>query len=195
MPRQQSEWRRRWGVQGIITLDLQVGVSADDGHSFGGGAYTSGFSNTVVGGDGGSGIVDSFHRFTNVTIPGGATIQAAHMTVVGRVSPDADVLTNIYLEDSDDAVAPLNQAEHAADVRTSAFTAWDDAQPAQDVDTDSPDIAAVVQEVVDRGSWASGNAMMILWDDDGTATANNNDIISYDGNTAKAMKLHVEYSA
>ncbi len=176
------------------TVDIQIAASGDDGHSFSGGAFTSTFSNTIVGDGGASGTVDSFHRFTNVEIPQGATITAAHITVVGRVSPESNVKTNIYLEDADDAVAPTTQAEHAADVRTSAFTAWDDVEPAQDVETDSPDIASVLQEIIDRDGWSSGQSLMILWDDDGSGANVNHDVHSYDGDTTKAVKLHVEWS-
>lgn len=134
-------------------------------------------------------------RFTNVTIPGGATIQSAKITVVARGSvPDGSQKTNIYAEDVDDAVAPTTKTEHDDDVRTTNFTAWDDEDFVVDAETDSPDLAAVIQEIVDRGSWLSGNSLMILWDDDGSLDGDYCVMYQYDDDTTKAMKLHVEYT-
>jgi hypothetical protein len=61
---------------------------------------------------------------------------------------------------------------------------------------DSPEIKTVIQELVDRGSWASNNAMDILVDDDGSADGiNNNQGRTYDEDTTHAAKLHVEFTA
>lgn len=181
------------GLQ-TFTLDLTVGASLDDGWSTGVPQFDATSTSLYVGV--GATAVDSFARYTNVTIPGGATIQSAYITANQNLATHdgAGVKTNIYLEDADTAVAPTSRAEHAADVRTTAFTAWDDDEWAVDTDKDSPDIASVVQEVVDRGSWASGNAMMILWDDDGSDADSYYEPHSYDQSAGVSIRMHVEYT-
>lgn len=190
----QTEWRRL-GVGGDVSpFDGQVGAGADDGYSHSGGTFNGGGVEIFLGQNGGL-IFEGFARWTNVTIPAGATINVAYLLVTpSRANGGTDRFTNLYFEDSDDAVAPTTQAEHAADVRTTAFTAWDNEAFVDETETQSPSIVDVVQEIADRGSWASGNAMMLLWDDDGSTNGFFYGMNTYDGDTAKAMKLHVEWS-
>ena len=53
----------------------------------------------------------------------------------------------------------------------------------------SPDIAATIQEVVNRPGWTSGNALALIITGSGRRTAE-----SHDGDAAGAPLLHVEYA-
>jgi PKD repeat protein len=53
----------------------------------------------------------------------------------------------------------------------------------------TPDLAAVIQEIVNRSGWASGNALAIIVTGTGHRTA-----WSYNGNASLAPLLHVEYA-
>jgi len=121
---------------------------------------------------GGPGAENAFMRFRNVTVPNGATITAAHIEIVATGgTTTGSVVSNIYADDIDDAVAPTDDTEHDALTRTTAFTAWDNPAAWRTGTTyNSPDIASVIQEVVDRAGWVSGNALQILWDDDGSGS-------------------------
>jgi hypothetical protein len=58
---------------------------------------------------------------------------------------------------------------------------------------DSPDISAVLQEIVDRPGFV--DRIHILWDDDNSATAFGQFLVThYDFNSASAPKLIVSYS-
>ncbi len=178
------------------TFDGQVGAGADDGYR-----YATGFSYThdwiVVGQDASSRICNAFARFTNVTIPTGATVGLAYISVTGRNTvQDGTQKTNMHFDDIDDAVAPTSAAELDALSRTTASTAWDDEDYVIDVEVNSPDISAVVEEILDRGGWNSGQAMQLLWDDDGSSYADYLNIYSYDDSgTGNEIKLHVEFTA
>lgn len=185
------------GASGVV--DVQVAASGDDGRSWSGTA--TGFGDTdafiqVGESSPGTTVVDGWARFVNVTIPAGATITVAYITVEENVDngDGAGTLTDIFMEAADDPTAPTTQADHAGRARTTAFTAWDDIDFTADTPTDSPDIASVIQEIIDRGGWNSGQSMQILWDDGGS-TDHWYAPWSYDGNTAKAVKLHVEWSS
>ncbi len=109
-------------------------------------------------------------RFLNITIPKGSTIDEAHLTVRCLNDYSGTVVNSrISAEDVDNPPAFADDAV-AFDARwtdrTSARIEWD-AIPAwtADTDYDSPDIKAVIQEIVDREDWASGNAIVIFWED------------------------------
>ena len=53
----------------------------------------------------------------------------------------------------------------------------------------TPDISAVIQEVVSRGGWTSGNDLVLIISGSGERTAE-----SYDGESSNAPLLRVEYS-
>ncbi len=52
-----------------------------------------------------------------------------------------------------------------------------------------PSLVALVQEVVNRPGWASGNALMLIATGSGRRTAQ-----SFEGKAAAAPLLHVEYT-
>ncbi len=52
----------------------------------------------------------------------------------------------------------------------------------------TPDLSTIMQEIVDRDGWQSGNAMAFMVEGTGRRTA-----VSYNGDSAKAPKLYVRY--
>jgi hypothetical protein len=52
----------------------------------------------------------------------------------------------------------------------------------------TPDLKSVVQEIVDRGSWTPGNAMVFIMEGSGTRVTR-----SFEGQSGSAPLLHVEY--
>jgi hypothetical protein len=66
------------------------------------------------------------------------------------------------------------------------WTTTGDAGP----DQQTPNLATIIQEIVDRPGWASGNAMVVIVNGTGVRSAE-----SYDGDVpAAAPLLHVSYS-
>jgi len=142
-------------------------------------------------------------RFTNVTIPKGSTIDTAHLILRGRSSKSVTVVNSrISAEDVDDAPTFTNDGD-AFDTRwanrTTARVDWD-AIPAwtQDEDYNSPEIKTIIKEIVDRANWASGNDIVIFWEDfDDRSTHAFNCLragYSYDSSIEFAPKLVIEYT-
>jgi len=52
----------------------------------------------------------------------------------------------------------------------------------------TPNLAAVIQEIVNRSGWTSGNSLVLIITGTGTRTAE-----SFNGDQAGAALLHVEY--
>lgn len=122
----------------------------------------------------------TFLRFQNVSIPQGAEILAAKLTFrAGNSNSGTVTRCNIHCNDEDHAISPINQTDHGTKVRTGEFVAWDDIEAwVLDHDYESPDFANVVQEVIDRPGWITGNALMVLIDDDGSS--NYSQRVAYD---------------
>jgi len=57
-------------------------------------------------------------------------------------------------------------------------------------DQQTPQLAAIIQEIVDRAGWTDGNAIVIIITGTGKRTAE-----SYNGNPVAAPLLHIEYIA
>ena len=140
-------------------------------------------------------------RFTNITIPHGATITGAYLTL-RCIDPRSTTVmrTRISAEDVDDAPTFVNDGA-AFDARwanrTTARVDWDDI-PEWTLDTEynSPEIKTVIQEVIDRALWASGNDIVIFWEDfeNRSDAYNLRGAYSYDDSTPYAPKLVVTYT-
>jgi chitodextrinase len=132
-------------------------------------------------------------RFTAVSVPPGARITRAWVQFsVDEVGSDPASL-ELRMEAADHA-APFTTtaADLSARTTTSASVPWTpgpwsavgDAGP----DQRTPDLAALVQEVVDRPGWNAGNSLVLLVSGSGARVAD-----SYDGGAAGAAVLVVEY--
>ncbi len=127
----------------------------------------------------------------SVDIPQGSTIQAAHISVYATSD---DPHFDIHAQAADDAAAfTSTTGDISGRPRTTASVRWDATNLGTSIFIDSPDISAVIQEVVDRPGWVAGNNLVIVTVPDGSViqglTAR-----PYDFNTALAPILHVEFA-
>jgi hypothetical protein len=179
------------------TLDLQVSATdADDGHSYNAGAtFVSGTSTLSVGkGGNDSQWLMAWQRFTSVAIPARSTIMVAYLQERTPNSDTDNPSLRIYAEDVDDAVAPTDATDRQGKVNTTAYTDWVlDDSVAGEWD-DSPSLVTVIQEIVDRPGWVSGNAIQFLINNNGSGT-NVIRLFSTGGTEPTyAGKLHVEFT-
>ena len=179
----------------ITTFEVRVNTSKDDSEESSGGSVTFTSSDLEFMQDGAD--VQAFvgMRWTNVTVPQGATIVNAYveLTADEKGSEPADVL--FYAEASDSALTFSNSALDLSSRSTTTASAIWASIPAWNTVGEThqtSDLAAIIQEVVDRPLWLSGNALVIL-----ATTASANDgprtAESYNGSSTKAPLLHIEY--
>jgi hypothetical protein len=168
----------------------RVQASLDDGYYAGAwfnNNSTFGFGKSFVGA-----AVTAALRFSNVTIPNGATITAATLTLRAENTDTDTVNAKVYGIDED------NTANFSADPtgrsRTTANADWDRAGTTANVDYTSPSLVSIVQEIVDRPGWSSGNAMGFIIDDDGSANDKLLFFKSYDGSTTLCALIDITYS-
>lgn len=148
----------------------QVSDGVNDGRHI---TTNHGFSNTFGGALIGNNSptfkgLSLYGRFINVTIPQGATINSAKLIVTAGATRTGTVCKGkIQGDDADDAAEVTDHTAFDAIIRTTASVTWDPIPTmATNDENDSPDIASVIQEIIDRPGWASGNAMTIILQDD-----------------------------
>ncbi|MBN1669930.1 MAG: fibronectin type III domain-containing protein [Kiritimatiellae bacterium] len=177
-----------WGV-----LDVRVAASSDDAEEDlrTGGMYlnSSDLELTYDGHDQAIGM-----RFNNVAIPRGATIVKAYLQFKADETGSTVTVLTIRGQSADNAGTFTSAAgDITSRSATAASVAWSPAAwtgvGAAGAAQRTPDIAAIVQEIVDRSGWTRGNAMALLVSGTGKRTAD-----SYDGDGAGAPLLHVEYT-
>ncbi len=146
-----------------------------------------------------------FLRFTNVAIPQGATITSATLTVytaanmAGAVANDE---VRVYGEDVDNATQISSASGAVTRFTNNKTTAsvdwypWEANGPLTGIDQPviSPTIAAIVQGIVNRTGWVSGNALQFMVDD--LETQNNSLAMQsgYTGGAGTYPRLEVTYS-
>lgn len=132
-------------------------------------------------------------RFT-VNIPQGATINSAVLRFTARDNQTSGTPSGtIYADDSDDAAAFTSSDDDISGrTATTAQVTWDSVGSWISGERyDTPDISSVVQEVVNRGSWASGNSMVLIVE---TVTGSQRSAVSHDYAPSDAPQLIVSYS-
>jgi hypothetical protein len=127
-------------------------------------------------------------RFSNVTIPQGATITSAQLDFMASNTDGDPTSLTISGEAGDDTeffrTADYNISSRATTAASASWTpsAWN----LEGERHLSSEISAVVQEIVNRSGWDSGNAMAFIITGSGKRTT-----FSYDGGAAEAPILHV----
>jgi len=139
-------------------------------------------------------------RFLNVTIPKNATIDTAYLTLRAYATrTGTTVNSKIRGEAADNPVTFSTLADYQGRPKTTAVVNWN-AIPAWTLDTDynSPEIKTIIQELVNRAGWVSGNALVIFWDDHDDLSTHaagcRRQGKAYDTDTTYCAKLHIEYT-
>ena len=144
--------------------------------------------------------IDSVHgtsavgmRFVGLPVPQGATIDHAYVQFVAEAPTDGRVSLLIEAHRTDDA-EPFTETDGDVTTRPRTTsvpwqpTAWStEGEEAEDQRT--PELASVLQELVDRPGWAPGNDVVFIVTGSGTRNA-----VAYDASPEQAPLLHIEYS-
>jgi len=176
----------------MSTFSKRVGHSQDDGWKDSYGLKTT---TLAMGHNGSRGIMYAFVRFLNVTIPKGSTITAAtiklkasglydavYIKVQGFDYDNVDVI-------SDPSALTLTTAI-SSEWRMDNGTYWGTGN----IYT-SPSLVNIVQEIIDRDGWASGNAMgFSLFDDGGSGYTSEADAVDYNADPNNAALLEITYT-
>ena len=130
-------------------------------------------------------------RFKNLSIPQGAEITEAYISFTSTEYRSESTAIRIYGQDVNDAsYFSSSNYDISSRTKTSAYTTWVmDNTWNTDYTYNSDDISSVVEEIVNRSGWSSGNDMAFILQN----LYGHHDAYSYDGSTSKAPKLVVKY--
>ena len=129
-------------------------------------------------------IMTAFTRFQNVTIEQGTIIDSAVLVIYAHEDETADAFITVYAEDIDDspifgeneAISDRTMTETSVEWNcTDEWTMWESYH--------SPNLAPVIQEVIDRSGWQSGNSLTLymMGEDQGASLLDNaRDFESYE---------------
>ena len=175
-------------------LDVSIALADDDVEESSTGVMSLASTDLELTFDSGNGDQLIGMRFTGVAIPPGATITNSWVQfTVDEASSEPTTLA-IQAQDADSAAAFSAATRNVSTrARTGATVAWSPpAWPtvgAAGADQRTPNLAAVLQTVVARPGWASGNALAIIVTGTGHRVAH-----AFEWGTTGRAKLHVEFT-
>ncbi len=177
-----------------VTLSGQIAASTDDADQDGVGSTAQLFDSKNE-----LGLTRHFgFRFDGFAIPDGATIVSASIQFTAESGGSSGSPSNrIVGEAADDAPTFVEATNNITNrTTTSESVIWNipawlnggDSGPAQQ----TPDLSLIIQEIVDRPSWTSGNALVLIFE------PNSGDekrlAWTFDGSSSDAAVLDIEYS-
>ena len=178
----------------ITTVQVRVASGSDDAEERASGSMRVGSSDLELVIDGGGNQTVGM-RFNGLDMRQDAAIVNAHIQF--QVDETTSVLTSLTIqgEDADNASAFTSSAGNISSrPRTTAAVLWDPVPwttvGEASLDQRTSDIASVIQEIVNRAGWSSGNSLVTIITGSSERVPE-----SYDGVQNAAPLLHVEYSA
>ncbi len=182
------------------TLDIAVNSSTDDAEENAStGAMTLSSADLEMPWDGGK-RQQMGMRFQNIAIPAGVTITKAYIQfTVDRA--DTGGVVNLTVK-GQKATAPVRFSTASYDIsnrpRTTANVNWLPSSwstaGANGTNQRTPDLSAILQEVIGQAGWASGNPVVMIIEDNGGDNRAFRAARTFDG-ASGAPVLHVEYGS
>jgi len=131
-------------------------------------------------------------RFPGLEIPQGATITNAYIQFTSNENQSDASSIDIYGEDINTA-SSFTGTNYNVSIRnhTTANINWNAnswTSGAAGTNEQTPDLTSIVQEIISRPGWQTGNAMAFLFEGTGTRSA-----YSRDDDPTKAATLHISY--
>lgn len=171
------------------TVEVRVAAGTDDAEETASGTMRLTSSDLELVYDGSNQTVGM--RFNGVGIPPGASIVSAYLQFkVDEISTTATSLTIEGQAAGNPGTFTTTTKNISSRARTAAAVpwsppAWNTVGAAQR----TPDLKPIIQEIVKRQDWASGNSVVIIIRGTGKRVAE-----SYEGDKAGAPLLHVEFT-
>lgn len=177
----------------MATLIKSITITTDDGFksNFGGGSYFTNFINLGYF-DAGDQRIGVF-RFQDIGIPNGATINSAKLTLYGPGLTISGANYNLRIRGVDEDNTASFSSDPTARPTTTAFGDWDFTDWAFNTFKDTSDFTSVIQEIVDRPGWSSGNALGIFIYSRLTGTTGTFSVKDYSDNPSLDAVLTIDY--
>ena len=179
---------------GTVVLERRVNHTWDDAEEREGtGEVTNNQDLEMVWDNGGNQTVGI--RFLDISIPKGAYISRAYIQFTMDEAESGETHLNIHGELSPNAARYTQSTPFGISTRTrtAASVAWTPPpwviQDAAGPNERTPNIAPVIQEIVNQANWVSGNALAVIITGTGERVAH-----AYNSDPNKAPLLYIEYN-
>lgn len=153
-------------AQSVVDVSVSAGLDDVNHHLTPGHVFNTGFS-FVNAGDFASTQYDweSGMRFLNIPIEQGGTISTAFLKIRASSFWGAGWQTIVLGEAADSAGAMDLHGNYDAKIRTTNSIVWNPPAWVAGTVYTSPDLVLVIQEIIDRPGWVSGNDLALFWTD------------------------------
>ena len=184
------------GTGGMPTdhfVEAQVSDAADNAQESSDGTVSTGTTGGLRLGDDATGQIIVGTRFNGISVPAGATISRAYVQFETR-TPNREAADLVVEGEANDTAAPYSSNNNALSVRPRTSTAVSWSVPdwvradEQSLDQRTPDLSAIIQEIVDRPGWQSGNSLSLFYTGTGIRVAE-----SFDSDAGDAPLLYIEF--
>jgi hypothetical protein len=198
-------------TSGGDTASVTLTASADDGEEFVGASasnptkYPSGYnfltsSDIDLNYDPSHNVIIGGLRFRGLAVPQGATVTSATLEVISNgTGTTGSTSVTVRGNAADNAAALTQDADYSSSSdlstrsRTTASVTWSISGTWTNNTTYSaPDLSTVVQEIINRSGWASGNALLLILDP--SSGTDYRGFYSVDGSASKGATLTVGYT-
>ena len=176
----------------VFTREYRVSTGSDDATEYTSGEYIGDVSTGSSDLDLEVGKMVGL-RFQGIQVPPGAVITNAYIVFTAEDPDSGSWVLGITGEASDNAATFTTSSygissrpETSATVNWSTGTSWSD-----DSTYATPDLTSIVNEIVGRPGWVKGNSMVFIL----TGQQDERDAWSYNGSSARAPLLHIEFSS
>ncbi|MBT8199174.1 MAG: hypothetical protein KJO36_01530, partial [Acidimicrobiia bacterium] len=176
-----------------VTFELRIGMGSDDAEERPSGRVSLSSSDLEMVQDKSNTQVVGL-RWDGVSVPQGATIVEAWVQFQADETDTGATNLVIAGHDIDDSVTFVNSSGDVSGRSTTTATVawtpdpWDEVGRAGPAER-TPDLAEVIQEIIDRPQWAAGNGLTLIVSGTGQRTAE-----AYNGNANAAPLLHITYT-
>ena len=176
----------------VPTVEARVSAGSDDAEELASGSMRLNSSDIELVFDSGGNQTVGI-RFQGLTIPRQAEILDAYVQFqADEVNSGGTSLTIRGERRNNAATFIRSNGNITSRPLTSAAVSWSPPPwttvGQRGINQRTPDISSVIQQIVDRSGWSSGNSLVIIMKGSGERTAE-----SFNGNAAGAPLLHVEY--
>jgi hypothetical protein len=172
----------------VEQISVRISTGNDDVEEYQSGGMYRNSSDIELVNDGGDNQTVGL-RFRNLEISQGATVLSAYL--VFDCDEASSGATNIIIrgEDKNNSSGFTSSNNNVTNrTVTSSSVNWNNIEPwTIDNEYQSPDIAPVIQEIIDRGGWACGNNLSLIISGTGSRVAE-----SFEGSPTEAALLVVE---
>ncbi len=194
-----ANWTRRHRLvfdntaTSVTTVEVRVSASTDDAEE----ATSTGVmdltsSDLELIREGGANNQEVGMRFPGLQVPKNATIVNAYIEFEVDETTTEQTDLNFYAQAADDPPTFTSTGYNISTrPKSSAVVYWDRVigWPTLNQKERTPNLAAIIQETVNRPGWTAGNALVVVVTGSGQRIAE-----AYNGEAANAPLLHVEYA-